>query len=332
MGSEQKPGYDEASEQVVAEQTPPQPTVPGTYREPGQIARSSRWTFIDALLALTMIIWATNHSVAKVAVAELSPHVFNVLRFSLGALVLGFVVKAYGQKLALPRREWLPIILLACLNNALYQSFFLGGLRYTTVAHSVLIGTVAPLGVVLVNIWRNPQRGRRGVLIGGLLALGGVAFVIVSRFAGQFEFGSTTLLGDALTVIAAVIWVVNTLASRGPLQRNPALVASFWVLLWGIFWSGILALPDMLTLNLSVMRPDVIRGIVYSGIVSLAGAGTIWSLGIKRLGTSRTAIFVNLQPVIAAIIAAIFLGEQLTIALFLGTILVLTGMWLVRRG
>ncbi len=77
---------------------------------------------------------------------------------------------------------------------------------------------------------------------------------------------------------------------------------------------------------------DVIRGIVYSGVISIAGAGTIWSFGIKRLGTSRTALYMSLQPIMAAIIAAIFLGELLTLGLFLGTALVLTGMWLVRRG
>src|SRR5262245_31035093 len=84
---------------------------------PARSAHRSRLTVLDWLLVLTMFLWATNYSVAKAALAILPPHVFNLLRFSLGGLTLTIVLKASRVNMALPRREWLPIIGLAFMNN-----------------------------------------------------------------------------------------------------------------------------------------------------------------------------------------------------------------------
>jgi len=127
---------------------------------------AARLTLLDGLLALAMVIWATNYSVAKAALDVMPPFMFNTFRFSLGALTLAILIKASGEKLALPRREWLPIIGISFLGNVIYQAFFLNGLHNTTVAHSVLINAVAPLGVVLVNIWRKQERGSRRIMFG----------------------------------------------------------------------------------------------------------------------------------------------------------------------
>ena len=287
---------------------------------------------MDGLLVLAMVIWATNYSVAKSALDVMPPFVFNTLRFSAGAITLLLLMKVSGEKLVLPRREWLPLIGVSFLGNVVYQALYLNGLHRTSVAHSVLITTCAPIGVVLYNIWRKKERGSRRVALGIVLALCGVGTVIISRYAGQLDFSPAMLIGDGLTVISAVIWVINTLALGPPLQRNPALAASFWMLFWGILFAAIIAAPDFLRFDWSLLKPESVRGILYSGIISIGGASTIWSFGIKHLGTSRCAIFVNLQPIVAAIIAALFLGEAVTPWLVVGIAIALTGMWLVRRG
>jgi drug/metabolite transporter (DMT)-like permease len=299
---------------------------------PTRSQTAANLTAMDGLLVLAMVIWATNYSVAKAALEVMPPFVFNTLRFSAGAVTLLVLMKASGEKLILPRREWLPLIYVSFLGNAVYQVLFLNGLHQTSVAHSVLITTIAPIGVVVYNIWRKKERGSRRVALGIVLALGGVGTVILSRYAGQMDFSPAMLIGDGLMLASAVIWVINTLALGPPLERNPALAASFWMLLWGILFAAILAAPDFLRFDWSQVKPESIRGILYSGVISIGGASTIWSFAIKRLGTSRTAIFVNLQPIIAAIIAALFLGEAVTPWLVVGTVIALTGMWLVRRG
>jgi len=289
-------------------------------------------TLADGMLVLVMFIWGTHYSVAKAAVDVLPPFLYNALRFSVAAITVGISLRVSNVKLTLPRREWLPIIKVGFLSFVVYQVFFMQGLRNTVVAHSVLIITAAPIGVVLFNIARKRERGSKRIYLGMVLAVGGVLAVILSRYAGQFDFGSSTLLGDGLTIISAVIWVLATLALRGVLDQNPALVANFWSLAWGALFALILGIPDALNFNWSSIQPGIILAILYSAVVSIGFAGTLWAYGLKRLGSSRASLFLNLQPIIAAGVAILFLGEPFTIWLVLGMSLVLFGMWQIRRG
>jgi drug/metabolite transporter (DMT)-like permease len=293
---------------------------------------AQKLTVLDALLFLTMLIWGTHFVVAKAALDILPPLVFNAFRFTIGACTLGVVLKFSGEKMILPRREWLPLILVAFLINAVYQPLFMGGLKQTTVGNSVLIITTAPLWLVLVNVVRKQERTGRGMVIGGVLALTGVVLVVLTRYAGQFSLDSTTISGDILTVIASFVWVVSVLASRDPLLRNSLLPTSFWISAWGAIFSDLISIPDMLRVDWSQVNPNVFLAILYSGFLAIGVAGPLWNRAVKLIGTSRTSVFINLQPIIAATVAALFLGEHFTPWLVLGTALVLSGMWLVRKG
>ncbi|MCC7207561.1 MAG: DMT family transporter [Anaerolineae bacterium] len=289
-------------------------------------------TWYDVALVVTMFLWATHYSVAKAAIDILPPFVYNGMRFVLGALALGVYLKATGHRLAMPRTEWRAIILVGFLSFVCYQAFFMNGLRHTVVSHSVLISTTAPALLVMYNVLRGHDRGTRRLYAGVLLALGGVLLVIVSRYAGQFDFGSDTLLGDVLSVIAAFVWVYATLKTRKPLENNPAQVTNFWIVLWGAFFAMIIAVPDALAYDWSTFSWAAVGAIVYASIFAVAISGTLWSVGLQKLGASRAAVYLNIQPVAAALIAILFLGEPLTIWLVIGTALALLGMWLVRLG
>jgi drug/metabolite transporter (DMT)-like permease len=295
-------------------------------------AAPAHLTLIDGMLVFTMIIWGTHYSVAKAALDVLPPFVFNAFRFSLAALATGTFLKLSGQKLILPRQEWFPIIRLAVLSFVIYQAFLMNGLHNTTVANTVLINTSAPIGVVLVNVWTGRERGSRAIYTGVALVVIGVLTVILPRYAGQLALGGSTMLGDVLCVVGAFVWVAMTLAQREVVARSPALVVNFWLLSWGAFFVWLLGAPEMIQFDWSQVHIDLVLAIVYSGVVSIAAAGGIFAVGLKRLGASRTAIFVNIQPIIAAAVAIIFLHELFTPWLVIGTAVTLLGLWLIRRG
>lgn len=290
------------------------------------------FTWYDLSLIVVMVLWGAHYSVAKAAIDVLPPFVYNGVRFVLGAGALGVYLKATGHGLRLPRAEWSSIILVGFLSFVLYQSFFINGLQRTVVSNSVLISTTAPALLVIYNVLRGHERGTRRLYTGVLLALGGVLLVIISRYAGQFEFGVNTLLGDILSIVAAFVWVFATLRTRKPLENNPALITNFWIVLWGAFFALIVAIPDALAYDWSRMTWGTVGAILYASVFAVAIAGTLWIVALQRLGASRAAIYLNVQPVAAALIAILFLGEPLTIWLVIGTALVLLGMWLVRLG
>lgn len=284
------------------------------------------------MMVVVVVIWGTHIVIAKAAIDVLPPFLYNAMRFPIGALVLFLILRVSGARLTLSRQRLWSIAGAALIGFIGYQFFLLHGLKRTTVANSVLIGTVAPAGIVLFNIFTRRERGSRRIFAGVALAFGGVLLVIVSRYAGQIAFGGQTLLGDFLSIVGAGVWVASTIMQRSVMEGEPALIVQLWLLIIGSIEACIAAIPDALAFNWSLLTPNIILLVVYAGIVPVGLASGFWAYAIKRLGTSRASLFINLQPIVAASVAILFLGEPFTPWLVIGTAVVLTGMWLIRRG
>ncbi|PJF35016.1 MAG: hypothetical protein CUN49_12735 [Candidatus Thermofonsia Clade 1 bacterium] len=292
------------------------------------------FTPIELLLVLCMIIWGTHYSIAKAALVVLPPFLFNAFRFSTGVIALYLVMKASGESFAFKRSAIPRLIFTSFLLHVVYQAFFINGLRYTTVANSVLLNTTAPIGVVLVNIFLlRHERGSWRMFSGMALAVSGALTVILSRYADQIGVGAqTTLLGDGLTLIGILAWIAMTFSLRELMADNPVMSASFWLLVCGTVLDVLIAIPDALSFDWSLLTWEVGLAVLYSGAVAIAIGGTIWNLALKRIGASRAAAFVNLQPIVAALVAVVFLGEPFTLWLVLGIGLVIIGMTRLRMG
>jgi len=70
--------------------------------------------------------------------------------------------------------------------------------------------------------------------------------------------------------------------------------------------------------------------IVYSGIAGLVVAYLFWYRGVRVLGPTRTAMYVNLQPVFALAVAWMALGEHPGVVQIVGAAGVMTGLLLAR--
>jgi drug/metabolite transporter (DMT)-like permease len=290
----------------------------------------SRVTLLDGALIALMIVWGANFVVIKTALEVLSPIVFNGLRFSLGALVIGVLFRLNGVQLILPRREW-PALIVLGLAGVVYQALFTYGLHTTSVANNALIIASAPVWVVLANVIRRQERITRGAVLGVFLALGGVGLVVLSRLTAQEAGGQASLAGDLISLVASWVWAFNILISRKPLERNPTLPATFWIVAWGALAQMILAVPDLIHMDWSVLNSGVLLGLLYAGIMSIGLGNAIWNRGVKVLGTARTTVYTYLEPIVAAVTAILFLGEPFTLWLVVGATLVLIGLALVKK-
>jgi len=290
-----------------------------------------RLTIYDVMVILAVTIWSINFAVIKAALDVLPPFVFNILRFSIGTVLLGIALIRSGEPLALPRNMWLPIALTSFWGNIVYQAVFTYGLHRTTVANSVLLLSTGPIWVVLYNVVRKVDRLGRGGFLGIGLALGGVLLVVASRYAGQLSIGGLTFTGDALSLLASFIWGVNVLATRYVVRSGSIMAITFWSMAIGAAFQFPIAFPDLLTLHWAVVTPAIWGAIVYSAIGSVTLASLFWNRGVKELGASKASIYTNLQPIIAATTAIVFLGEAFTPWLAVGTVIVILGLWLVRR-
>ncbi|MFO8173807.1 MAG: DMT family transporter [Gemmatimonadota bacterium] len=285
----------------------------------------------DLGLLLMALIWGVNFPVIKAALAEIPPMAFNALRFPLASLTVLLIIRIRGE-LTWPERVDLPrVFLLGFLGNVLYQGFFIFGLDGTLAGNaSILLATIPVWTLSLSTLRRHEARGAMvWVGIGGTL-LGMVLVVLGGNLSLGLQRG--TLPGDLLMVGAAMTWATYAVGSRNLVRKYGALPVTAWTLWIGSAGLVVLGLPDLFHAPLADVSGMAWGGVFYAGVMAVGLAYILWNRGVRRIGSSRTAAYQNLVPVVALLVAWAWLGEKPTGLQIGGAAVILAGVSLARMG
>jgi drug/metabolite transporter (DMT)-like permease len=94
----------------------------------------------------------------------------------------------------------------------------------------------------------------------------------------------------------------------------------------------LIGLPAMIATPWREVSATAWGAVLYSGIGSMVVAYLIWYRGVRVLGPTRTAMFGNLQPLFALVVAWLALGEALTLWQGVGAASIMSGLLLTRSG
>jgi len=272
-------------------------------------------------------IWAVNFSVIKYAVQFIPPLAFTGLRVGLAATVLLGIAFVQHRPWP-PRRDILFLIMLGVVGNGLYQLLFIEGLSRTKVGNAVLIVAAAPAFIAVVSRLMGIERVRRRALAGVALSICGVALVVYGSALADHR--TATLIGTLLVFLGVLCWTTFTVLVQPLAVRvNPIQLSGLTM------FGGALALVFTTPRALAAVRwetvpPGAWTALFYASVVSMVIAYLFWYRGLRVLGPTRTAIYGNLQPVIAIAVAWIFLNEWPTIWQGVGTGTIMTGIYLTR--
>ncbi len=278
-------------------------------------------------LLFVVLIWGLNFSVSKWALRELPPLGFTALRFALASLLL-LAALAWKEGSVRPPPGGVPrLALLGVVGNSVYQVCFILGLSLTTATNSSLVlasmpAVVAGLGAVF-GIERLSARGAQGLV----LATVGVVMVVAAR---GISFGSATFRGDALTFGAVVCWAGFTIGVRRLALPMSALAITTWTMVFGTPVLIALGLPSLLRMDWGAVSGVAWAGLVYSSALSLVVAYVLWNNSVRVVGSSQTAVFACITPLVAMGSAILMLGERPLPVQLLGTAAVLGGVLLAQ--
>ena len=283
-----------------------------------------------AKLLLTAFFWGGTWIAGRVAVQEASPLSVASWRFLSATLVLGFFLL---RREGWPRwswSEWLPLSALGLTGIFLYNVFFLYGLQHVEAGRGALVVALIPAIIALAD-WLylgTPMTPKKAA--GVALALFGCLLVVTrghpSRlFSGEVGHGEWLLVGCALS------WVAYTLLSRYGATRYSPLSQTFGACLSGWLMLTVAALAEGSLFSLGALTWRGASSILFLGIFGTAIAFTWYSEAIGRIGSTRSAAFINLVPVFAVVLGAVLLGERLGLAVILGGLLIMAGVYLTNR-
>jgi len=266
--------------------------------------------------------------VVKAAIGELGPLTFTSSRFVIASITLFLLIRWRMGVIRRPAGLTLQLIGLGMLGFGCYQVVWTIGLTQITAGDSALIVAASPVLVALLAGALGMDRLTPPKLMGAMTAFTGVALVI----AGGHELTlGASLVGDVLTLAAAVIWAIYTVLGTRLLRRVDPLQATAWTVLGGTLLLVPLGIWEAVTSPPAAVTAPIILAVLYAGALAAGTANVLVFNAIRHIGPTRTSASQLLVPAGAVIMGAIFLAEPVRPAQVVGGAVIILGLWLTRR-
>jgi drug/metabolite transporter (DMT)-like permease len=172
------------------------------------------------------------------------------------------------------------------------------------------------------------ERVKRMTLVGIGLSVIGVALVIVG--SAQPTKGEVTLLGSILVFLGVLSWTFYTILLQPYTKRIDVARLSAVTIVGGAVPLLIISMPAIVATDWSHVGVGGWLALLYSSVLSMGVAYIFYYRGLRILGPTRTAVYSNLQPIIALLVAWAFLGENPTIFQGIGAVTIVAGVFLTR--
>lgn len=274
--------------------------------------------------------------------AGLEPIPFVAWRATFGLLVILAIVALrirsgtrFVDPRRLARRDAIGLVVAGVAALGLNAGMFLG-FSVTTIALVLLAFYTYPALVAVVAVALGHERldATRWVALG--LALAGMAVVVAGGDSnasdGSGAAVTVNVFGFALGLAAAVWQTVYVTVSRGHFRALPSEQAMVWVLLGTAVACVLTSLATGGDLGVPFASGRAMFLVALTGIVAAGIPSVLFLVGIRMIGGTRAGILMLIEPLVGVSLAALVLGERLTIVQIAGAGAILGAALLLQRG
>ena len=271
------------------------------------------------LIILVCLSWSFNFTAGAAGMQHFSPLLFMILRFSI------ILIAVFPFLRRPPPGQWLRLLLVCVLIGVLHFTIMFWALARSTDVSSVAIiqQTYIPMAVVLAIIILGEQIGWRSLLATAIAFTGVMVIGFDPLVLGQLDV-------LALALLSALFQALGSIYMRG--IRGVG-VFSFQA------WTAVISLPCLVLLSLLLEQGQLAAiqtaswvhwsSVAYSALIaSLVGHGIFYFL-VQRHPLSSVMPYMLLTPVFAVLFGVLVWGDRPGWRLFLGGLLVLTGIFVI---
>ena len=270
------------------------------------------------------LLFSANYLISKLGMKEFSPLTFAWLRVAGATVLLSFI----ARRESLPRASSRRVVLFSILGVVINQTMFLSGLAFTTVQVAAILITSIPVFTVGAAIAMGRERASASRIGGIALACAGALLVV----GGEGIHGTgRSLLGAVMILINCLSYALYLVLSKPDMAHlSPrAVVARMFAVgtllmlpiaavpLWRERWTSI-SPGAWLALALVIVGPTVAAYLLQA-----------WAL--RHAESSVVAAYTYVQPVLATLLGALFLGEHIRPIVVIAAAMIFTGVWLTGR-
>lgn len=271
---------------------------------------------------LTAVKHLTNLELAK-------PFGLNVVRVAVSVLLFWVLYAIKPVSIRIDKSDRWRLFLCAVFGIAINQLFFLKGLSMTYPIHAALLLLTTPILIVFIAAWVLKERLGLFKVMGLALGISGALVLVLTKdSAGS---GNDVLLGDIFIIVNAVSYTTYfVLVKPLMLKYNPVVILR-WIFTIGTMlilpfgWKEFTEIPwnNYSLIDFTSMGFVVLTGTFLAYLFNL--------YGIKNLGASIAGFYIYTQPVFAALIAMLFLHEQLALYKIVAAVLIFGGVYMANK-
>jgi drug/metabolite transporter (DMT)-like permease len=283
----------------------------------------------NASAAMAAVLFGASVVAVRVAVRDVPPVSLAVLRMGLGSLLLVGGVLLVAPRLL--RASWDRLRLFGLLGLVLFAVFpltFNFGLRYTEASRGAVMLATMPIWSALLGRIAGERLVGRQIVGVGLSVVGiGLAFVEPGRVMGG---GAMSLVGDGLLLLTGLLGALYGLIAKRVLAVDHPATLTTYAMLFGTALLLPVAVAEGLGPALGRLDWRLIGLIVFLGALGGAAAFLLWTWALSRITPTQVAVYVNLNPIVAALLGIVLLGERRSSVFLLGFAAVVAGVLLVN--
>lgn len=222
------------------------------------------------------------------------------------------------------KKAWKSVLMLGMLGIGAFNTLLYTGLQTTTAVNGLLLQSMQPGLILLLGVILFGDRARLLQLIGIVLSIIGALMIILQGDPAALT-GLKLNGGDLVISAAVIIWSLYTVLLRKRPKVHPMSFLAATVTI-GVAALFPLYISELASGRLIVNQAESWLAIAYVGLFPSLIAYLCFNRGVELLGPSTTGLYLNIMPVIGALLAVIFLNEAIRWFHFAGIALIAMGI------
>lgn len=295
---------------------------------PLQFRKRGRRTKAFIALGLVCFFWGTTWIASKQGVQHMPALEMAGIRQFLGGFLYFIFFVVRGSRFP-SGKEWGPILMLSFLNFMLSNALSTWGVQYISAGLGSIIGAIFPLWLVIIALLGSKMKVQRKTAIGLLLGFTGICVIFYEHLSDFLE--PDFRFGILLSLASTWSWAIGTLYTKKQAANfNPyfslglQMLISGAVLMGGTFITGN-AIP------FTEIPWQAWAAIGYLVVFGSVVAFIAYIYALQNLSTEQASLYAYINPIVAVLLGWVLFNEKLTAFIICGTLITLTGVWLVNH-
>ena len=284
------------------------------------------------MLLCATLFWAGNFTIGKFAYLEnIPPYSLAFLRWCLVWIILFPFTYKEILKLKFKIIKNLSLFfILGFTSVCVFTSFTYNALNYTQVINASLFNTAIPATIILVCFLLKIEKTNIFQISGLIISVFGI-LAIITRLDISILLSLNFNKGDLFMIGAIIAWGIYSAYLRKRTFDISLLALVHIICTFGLIFLLPLFILDLTQGKTIEISSNLFYILIYIAIFPSIGSYYCWAGAVEIIGANRAGIFLSLIPLFSTILAIIFFNEKFLFFHFIGSILIILGLFLSNK-